>query len=84
MRQKIIIFLILFGLVFSGWLNGQEEPIKEKVEVVNIEVPVRVFLDGAPVAVLTRDDFQLFEGKEKQTINGFYVRKKSWPSKMWL
>lgn len=76
MRQKIIIFLILFGLVFSGWLNGQEEPIKEKVEVVNIEVPVRVFLDGAPVAVLTRDDFQLFEGKEKQTINGFYVRKK--------
>jgi hypothetical protein len=76
MKQKIIIFLILFGLIFFGWLNSQEEPVKEKVEVVNVEVPVRVFLDGAPVAGLTRDDFQLFEGKEKQTINGFYVRKK--------
>jgi hypothetical protein len=76
MRQKIIIFLILFGLGFSGWLNGQEEPLKEKVEVINTEVPVRVFLAGAPVAGLTRDDFQLFEGKEKQAINGFYSRTK--------
>jgi hypothetical protein len=76
MRQKIIVFLILFGPIFSGWLNSQEEPVKEKVEVVNIEVPVRVFLDGAPVVGLTRNDFQLFEGKKKQIINGFYVRKK--------
>jgi hypothetical protein len=76
MSRKRIYFLILFVMVFSGWLHGQEEPVKEKVEVVNFEVPVRVFLDGKAVAGLTKDDFQLFEGKEKQTINGFYVRNK--------
>jgi len=76
MKRRIIFLLILFDLIFSVWLSSQEESIKEKVAVVNIEVPVRVFLDGAPVAGLTKDDFQLFEGKVKQDINGFYVRKK--------
>ncbi len=76
MGKKYWAGLVLCGMACCGWLRGQAEPIKEKVEVVNVEVPVRVFLDGKPVAGLGRDDFKLYEGKEEQAINGFYVRKK--------
>ncbi len=53
-----------------------EEVLKEKVEVVNVEVPVRVFRDGAPLNGLRKEDFRLSEGKQRQTINGFTVRRK--------
>ncbi len=76
MKRKISVFLVFCGIGFCPRLSGQIEPIKEKVEVINVEVPVRVFLDGMAVSGLNRDDFQLYEGKEKQEINGFYIRKK--------
>ncbi len=75
--KKIIFLVPVFFLL--GNLPLASEPrdeLKEKVEVVNIEVPVRVFRDGIPVSGLGKDDFRLSEGKEPQTINGFYVRKK--------
>lgn len=53
-----------------------EQVLKEKVAVVNVEVPVRVFLDGLPLAGLQKDDFRLFEDNELQVINGFYQRRK--------
>ena len=48
-----------------------QDALKEKVEVVNIEVPVRVFRDGVPVDGLGEEDFRLSEDKEPQTLNGF-------------
>ncbi|MBU4404685.1 MAG: hypothetical protein L6428_08985 [Candidatus Aminicenantes bacterium] len=74
--MKNIVFVILSVFMLLPQATGSQEVLKEKVEVVNVEVPVRVFRDGVPVGGLSRDDFRLIEGKELQTINGFYVRKK--------
>jgi VWFA-related protein len=45
----------------------------ESTEVLVVEVPVQVLHNGEPVRGLTRDDFELFEGRERQTITGFEV-----------
>lgn len=68
-------------LSFIVWGNAQtqtieEERIIEKVEVTNVEVPVRVFFKGKPVQGLEKTDFKLFvNGKEKE-IHGFFEYKK--------
>lgn len=64
-------FLILMLICFvPGFITGeypQEETLFEKVEVVNIRVPVRVFSKGKPVKGLKKEDFKLFvNGKEKE------------------
>ncbi|MBN2345950.1 MAG: hypothetical protein JXO51_06130 [Candidatus Aminicenantes bacterium] len=69
--------LLAFGVAVSLLPCGaRQEILKEKVSVVNVEVPVRVFLDGVPLAGLSKDDFRLIEGREEQAINGFYMRRK--------
>ena len=61
-------------LAFSGVLAAQaEEPIKESVSVINVEVPVRVFFEGQSVPGLEKTDFQISEDGKPQQINGFYV-----------
>ena len=69
---------MLAALLLFGFMPGvrAQEIVKEKVSVVNVEVPVRVFLDGVPLAGLGREDFRLSEGKVPQRINGFTVRRK--------
>jgi hypothetical protein len=55
----------------------EHKRIREEVEVVNVEVPVRVFYKNKPVKGLKKEDFQLFLDGEEWEINGFYeVRKK--------
>jgi len=66
--------LVLF-LLPAGY-HAQEEILKEKVAVINVEVPVRVFYKGVALATLTRDDFRLFEDGEPQSINGFEIQRK--------
>jgi hypothetical protein len=68
-----LVLALLGGILRSG---EPQEVLKEKVDVVNVEVPVRVFRDGIPVSGLGKDDFRLSEDKVPQVINGFYVRKK--------
>jgi len=89
MKKLIMISLILF--IFFCFIysveyseensflesEGTDKIIKEFVEVVNVEVPVRVFYKGKPIDNLKKDDFILYESGEKQRINGFYqIRKK--------
>jgi hypothetical protein len=75
-KIRIIVFIPAF-LVFALLLPAQqEEPIKEAVSVVNVEVPVRVFSDGKSVSGLSRDDFEISEDGKSQQINGFYVLQK--------
>ncbi len=74
MSCKNAIAAVLAFFVFSVAPRAQEEePIKESISVVNVEVPVRVFSDGQSVSGLTRDDFEISEGGKPQAINGFYV-----------
>ena len=78
-RSRIIdtITILTILLVTSAFLFCQEEEsIKEKVDVVNVEIPVRVFYKDEPVGDLTKDDFRVYEGKKLQTINGFFVKRK--------
>jgi hypothetical protein len=69
----LLAFCLLLGLLPVA---AAQEVVKEKVTVVNVEVPVRVFLDGVPLAGLSRDDFRLSEGRQEQRINGFTLRRK--------
>lgn len=55
----------------------EQEPIRESVSVVNVEVPVRVFADGEPVSGLGKEDFEISEGGKPQPINGFTVLHKT-------
>ncbi|MCP5051878.1 MAG: hypothetical protein GY940_32220 [bacterium] len=78
-----LFFFILAGAAFVP-LAGQEtgdpedsqERIVEKVDVTNVQVPVRVIHKGKPVTHLTIGDFTLYEGKKKVKINGFYLKRK--------
>jgi hypothetical protein len=86
MKKKI--FFISMWLIFmsSPFLclahSGQSaqekehEPIVEEVTVTNVEVPVRVLYKGEPVVDLTKDDFTIYENREKVEVNGFFVKRK--------
>jgi hypothetical protein len=86
MNKTIILVVFLLGIALLPVFSQPGETIKEEVLVVNVEVPVRVFLDGKPVDNLTKDDFLLYEGKKQQQINGFFIKKRkigtpsSWPN----
>ena len=58
--------------------KAQEQPkIHERVEVVNMEMLVRVLdKEGLPVAGLKREDFRISEGRVPVEINGFSEIKK--------
>ena len=62
-------------LVIFVWLTyfffGQQEIEREYVQVLNIEMLVRVIKDSRPLAGLQKGDFSLFENGQKQEINGF-------------
>lgn len=72
----ICIFIFFISFVFPYAAQEKDDVVKEKVKVVNIEVPVRVFFKGELVDNLTKADFKLFEGKKQQEINGFFVKRK--------
>ncbi len=71
-------FIFLLALVFPFCILAQveDEKIKEKVSVTNVEVPVRVFYKGKAVDHLNRKDFKLYEDDKLQTINGFFVKRR--------
>lgn len=77
--MKTLLSFIIIVLFQWGLPPGAQETerIREEIEVVNVEVPVRVFHKKKPVKGLKKSDFRLFIGKEAREINGFYeVRKK--------
>jgi hypothetical protein len=75
MKSSLLVLCALL-LPAHAAAAGQQEILKEKVSVVNVEVPVRVFLDGAPLTGLSKGEFRLSEGGAEQDINGFIVRRK--------
>ena len=73
MKATKIATILLACLALGAPLVAQtQEPIKETVSVVNVEVPVRVFSDGQSVPGLSKNDFEISEGGKVQQINGFY------------
>jgi hypothetical protein len=76
MIKTINLVVILLGIALFPVFTQPEETLKEDILVVNVEVPVRVFLNGQPVDNLGKDDFLLYEGKKQQRINGFFIKKR--------
>ena len=61
-----------------AWPAKSDQPsridhLTESTEVLVVEVPVQVLRGGEPVRGLTAEDFELWEGREKQAITGFDV-----------
>lgn len=73
----IVAISALPATVLASEQDQKHDPILEKVNVTNVEVPVRVIHKGKPVTGLTKDDFVLYENKKKMDINGFFVKKKT-------
>ena len=68
--------VVLFSLTLCVSAQENEVTVTESVRVVNVEVPVRVFLKGSPVDNLTRASFKIFEDGKPQKIHGFYIRRR--------
>ncbi len=51
--------------------QDRSQTFSGSAEVVAVEVPVQVLLDGEPVRGLKASDFEVYEGKNKQTVTGF-------------
>jgi VWFA-related protein len=47
--------------------------LSETTEVVAVQVPVQVVRNGEPVRGLTAADFEVYDGRRKQTVTGFEV-----------
>jgi hypothetical protein len=81
MTKNKWLWFLLTSLFLLDPLRGQEEEIiREAVSVINVEVPVRVFFHGQSVPGLVKDEFQIFEDRKPQTINGFYALHKQMKS----
>jgi hypothetical protein len=75
-RVVLAVWLIVMSAGSILAQDTQQEPIKERVRVVNVEVVVRVFRKGKPVPGLKREDFILEVNGRPVPINGFYQMKK--------
>lgn len=58
----------------ASWLGPAEaQTFTESTDVVVVQVPVNVLVDGRPVRGLGREDFVLLDGRKRQEIVGFEV-----------
>lgn len=82
-----ILLPVFIALCLSLPLIGMQQqerdhdPIKEEVDVVNIQVPVRVFLKNKPVKGLKKEDFKLFLDGRETAVNGFYEARQKLKSR---
>jgi outer membrane lipoprotein-sorting protein len=89
--RKLVLILVVFSFASVSLASAENtqaqrqkqeqtskhERIVEEVEVINFEVPVRVFYKKKPVKGLKKSDFKLYLDGEERPINGFYeVRRK--------
>jgi hypothetical protein len=74
MKASAMLRICLVFIIGIAFVHAQEdETLKETVSVINVEVPVRVFLDGKPVIDLKKEDFTIYEDGKAQAINGFQL-----------
>ena len=66
---------IVLGLALAGLALAQQV-VEERVTVVNVEIPVRVFQGDRFVDNLTISDFELLENGKPQTLEAVYLVKR--------
>ncbi|MCX6556295.1 MAG: hypothetical protein NTW95_02525 [Candidatus Aminicenantes bacterium] len=75
--KKSLVFMQLIVMSLTFPVFAQQEQQKEYVQVVNVELILRVLKDGAPVGGLKKSDFTLTEDGEPCEINGFFENHRS-------
>ncbi len=70
MRSVLLVFLVLASFVAP---SATAQTFSESTDVVLVQVPVNVMIDGKPVRGLGPDDFVLLDGRRRQEILGFEV-----------
>jgi hypothetical protein len=71
-NKKSLVFILLIVVSVTVPVFAQQEQQQEYVQVVNVEMILRVLKDGSPVGGLKKNDFALYEDGEKSEINGFF------------
>jgi VWFA-related protein len=69
-------FLVLAAAVPALAADGQaadRQGFSDTAQVTAVEIPVQVVKDGEPVRGLTAGDFEIYDGRKRQTITGFDV-----------
>ncbi len=59
--------------VAAATAGAQRREFSETTTVLAVEIPVQVLADGLPVRGLTREHFEVFEGRRQRAIVGFEV-----------
>jgi VWFA-related protein len=62
---------VLAALLALVAVSAAAQTFVDTTQVVVVEVPVQVIRDGEPVRGLSAADFEVFDGREKQTLTGF-------------
>ena len=69
---RVLIAATLFLPALDPALGAQKrKQLQETVTVTVVEVPVQVTVKGQPLRSLTRDDFEILDGRKKREIVGF-------------
>ncbi|HYU36158.1 MAG TPA: VWA domain-containing protein [Thermoanaerobaculia bacterium] len=64
--------LALLALVLAAGVAAAQT-FMESTQVVVVEVPVQVIRDGEPVRGLSAADFEVYDGRDRETLTGFEV-----------
>lgn len=77
-KSTLFLWLLIVSFLFLFSNPGSQEKIVEVVEVVNIEVVVRVYQEGSPqpVSGLQKKDFKLIVNGKEKDIHGFFEERK--------
>ncbi len=67
------LWIALTCLLAATAPTGRAQSFVDSTTVVVVEIPVHVVRDGEPVRGLSRDDFELLDGRKPQKIVGFDV-----------
>ena len=59
---------VLLTLLTSSWSGAQDKGFEERADVLLVQIPVHVTRDGMPIRGLTAEDFEVLEGRKKQSI----------------
>ncbi len=73
MRKLVSAASLVITLVSTGAVAQTQRGFGDVTSVVLVEVPVTVSSDGEPVRGLKAEDFEVFDGRKKQTVVGFDV-----------
>lgn len=69
--RGLLLCLAICILAGSSLLGAKKTKVSDVTEVVVIEVPVQVTLNGKPVRGLTQDQFEIRDGRKRLSLTGF-------------